>query len=299
MFPPRGHRLEPAPPPSVSAMRPGPAAYPHPHPLTPTEHAAYERDGYHIARGMFAPAAVTEMAEAFTALASGGPVPGLSSLPPALTPGDPLAAWPRMLHPHAHPELPTHGVCMRWYLDPRIGAILRQLLGEEPIGTQSMFYFKPPGARGQDFHQDNFYLRVRPGTCIAAWMAVDPADQGNGGLRVVRGSHRLPTICPSQADLSRSMAVEHVDIPPGMEVVDPVLAPGDVLFFNGQVIHGSEPNRSSDRFRRSFICHYMPESATEIAKWYHLLQRFDGTRVERTLTTGGGPCGALESKAAH
>jgi ectoine hydroxylase-related dioxygenase (phytanoyl-CoA dioxygenase family) len=33
------------------------------------------------------------------------------------------------------------------------------------------------------------------------------------------------------------------------------MEPGDVLFFNGQVIHGSLPNRSSTRFRRALIAH--------------------------------------------
>ena len=32
---------------------------------------------------------------------------------------------------------------------------------------------------------------------------------------------------------------------------------GDVLFFHGKTIHGSPPNVTNDRFRRSFICHYV------------------------------------------
>ena len=38
---------------------------------------------------------------------------------------------------------------------------------------------------------------------------------------------------------------------------------GDTLFFNGSLIHGSGPNRSKDRFRRSFICHYVSQSHRE------------------------------------
>ena len=42
----------------------------------------------------------------------------------------------------------------------------RLLLGREPYAAQTMFYFKPPGARGQALHQDQTPLRVQPGTCL-------------------------------------------------------------------------------------------------------------------------------------
>ena len=47
---------------------------------------------------------------------------------------------------------------------------LTGLLGNEPYAAQTMVYFKPAGSRGQALHQDNYYLRVHPGTCMAAWM---------------------------------------------------------------------------------------------------------------------------------
>ena len=48
--------------------------------------------------------------------------------------------------------------------------------------AQSMFYFKPPTARGQALHQDNIFLQAHPETCIAAWIAIDDCDGENGGL---------------------------------------------------------------------------------------------------------------------
>ena len=48
--------------------------------------------------------------------------------------------------------------------------------------------FKPPGARGQAFHQDNYYLLVQPYTCVAAWLAVDRSWPENGGLQVCPGT---------------------------------------------------------------------------------------------------------------
>lgn len=54
--------------------------------------------------------------------------------------------------------------------------------------------------------------------------------------------------------------------------------PGDVLFFNGSLVHGSQPNRSADGFRRSLICHYIGRSAQRIGRWYPTLS-MTGDRV--------------------
>jgi ectoine hydroxylase-related dioxygenase (phytanoyl-CoA dioxygenase family) len=251
----------------------------HPAPtIAPAELAAARTRGYHIVRGLVPPTEVAALRDRFMEAAEDGPVTGLSLVPPATAAGDPLARWPRMMHPHAstsHPDLAR--ATARWLLDPGLLGILQALMEDEPVAVQSMFYFKPPGARGQDFHQDDFYLRVEPGSCWAAWIAIDPADPGNGGLAVVPGSHRLPVLAPDAADLRRSMATERVVIPAGMAAEPTHLAAGDALCFHGRLIHGSEPNRSPDRFRRSLIFHYAPVATTAIAAPYlAVARRADG-----------------------
>jgi ectoine hydroxylase-related dioxygenase (phytanoyl-CoA dioxygenase family) len=154
-----------------------------------------------------------------------------------------------------------------------------------------MFYFKPPGGRGQALHQDNFYLRVKPGTCIAAWTAVDDTDLENGSLFVVPGSQYSEVLCPHPADPSKSFSVEEVDIPDGMAPVEMRMGAGDVLFFNGSLIHGSYPNISKDRFRRAFICHYVPQDTEAMSAGYYPLHDFQGNQLTRESAEGGGPCG--------
>ena len=205
-----------------------------------------------------------------------GPIEGLCDIRSDFAATDPLARWPRMLHPHSHMDKPVGPLAMRMMLDRRLEGILRELFGEEPFAVQSMFYFKPPGARGQDLHQDNFYLRVKPGTCIGMWLAVDDADRGNGGLVVVPGSGKMDVVCPETADASTFFTTEHVSVPKGLAEVPVDLKAGDVMFFNGSVIHGSYPNTSKDRFRRAFISHYVPASTTELANWYRTPYSFDG-----------------------
>lgn len=264
--------------------------------------AAWERDGYLIVRGLIPPAEVAALIAAAMAQAALGPVPGLwdedfTRRHPVAD--DPLARHPRLMQVHRHPDQPLGPPARRWLLHPRIAEIVTALLGEAAYAAQSMLYFKPPGARGQALHQDNFYLSVLPGTCLAAWLALDAADAANGGLMVVPGSHRLPLLCPEPADLTRSFVADQTPVPAGMAAQQLALAPGDVLFFTGQVIHGSTPNTTAARWRRSLICHYLPQSSTAIHAWYQPLLDFAGGEHRIAVSSAGGPCGSPLAGVPH
>jgi ectoine hydroxylase-related dioxygenase (phytanoyl-CoA dioxygenase family) len=176
--------------------------------------------------------------------------------------------------------------------DPRIFDTVTELIGPA-LGAQSMFYFKPPTARGQGLHQDNLYLRAHPETCIAAWIAIDDCDAENGALVVVPGTHAMEVVCPDvPADLTQSFSAGPVvAVPDGLSVVQTEMRAGDVLFFHGSLVHGSKPNTSASRFRRSLILHYIPESATEVSRFYDPLVAPSGALVTRAAAAGGGPCG--------
>lgn len=254
--------------------------------LSTEEIAAYHRDGFHVARGLFDADQVAATRAYFDQLAERG-VPIEGHWRPDLESGDPLKRYPRIMHPHMFDEQSKDRL-----LDPRVHRVLRQLLDEDAVACQTMFYFKPPGGRGQAFHQDNYYLRVKPATCIAAWLAVDPSTPENGGLQVCPGTHTMDLVCPEPADNEMSFTNDYVPPPEATEPVKLELDPGDVLFFTGSVIHGSGPNRTKDTWRRSFISHYMPTSATHIGKWYiPVMFDFDGNPISREANDWGGPCG--------
>jgi ectoine hydroxylase-related dioxygenase (phytanoyl-CoA dioxygenase family) len=263
----------------------------------------FRRDGFTVAREVFSADQVAEIRDAFTELGRNGPVPNLSdthrleNADPAI---DPLTKWPRMMHMHFRDDLAVGPITMKYMLHPKLHPILRELFKEEPLAVQSMFYFKPPGARGQDLHQDNFYLKVKPGTCIAAWIAIDDADEENGGIVCVPGTGDLEIACPERADATKFFTTEHVSPPAGLKEVPVNLKAGDVLFFNGSTIHGSPPNRSETRFRRALICHYVGESSRELSPWYRKPMSFDHRVHEIPEATGGGPCGTpQEISSAH
>jgi len=260
------------------------------HTLAPRQRQEFEADGHLVVRGLLAADEVQLLKDTFMAMHARGPVEGyFNPKTEAEAKGDPLKMYPRIMHPHRFDD-----TARRYLLDPRLEAILTDLFGEEPLAAQTMLYFKPPGARGQALHQDNFYLKVDPGTCIAAWIPLDKTDAANGCLEVVPGTHAMDLFCPEEADTSVSFTRDYVAPPPGLSAVPVEMEPGDVLFFNGSLVHGSGPNRTADRFRRSFICHYIGRSAERMSTWYRPILTFGGDEVALDANTGGGPCGVEE-----
>jgi len=257
----------------------------------------FARDGYVVVPGLFSPAEVEEIREVFTKMHADG-VPGhyepRTVRDGVEDPNDPLYQYPRVMMPHRFNARAKH-----YMLHPGVTRVLKELFQAEPVATQSMFYFKPPGARGQALHQDQFYLLVEPGTCIAAWTAIDDCDAENGGMMVVPKTHDAPIVCPDLANRGESYTTHFVPVPKGHKPQLAKMKAGDTLFFNGSVIHGSGPNRSKTRFRRSFICHYASGNLRRISGAYHPLTRMDGTEYEVEIQTSGGPCGEGWTGAAH
>jgi phytanoyl-CoA hydroxylase len=257
--------------------------------ITREEVSFWNREGYLIVRQLFSAEATGAIRKHFDKLAEDGkPVEGYWK--PDLSEeaaGDPLKRYPRVMHPHRW----DGGFSMRYLLHPGVREVLETLYGGPAVGTQTMYYFKPPGARGQALHQDNFYLQVKPGTCIAAWTAIDRATPENGGLYVVPGTQDMEIVCPETADGADSFTTHLVKAPKGKKAMPVELEEGDTLFFNGSLVHGSPPNRSKTQWRRSFISHYMPASAQHISKYYAPLFDFSGNVVEKSPSADGGPCG--------
>lgn len=246
----------------------------------------WEKDGYLIARGVFSADEIEKFRNHFMEWNASERKEDFDRIDS--TGQDPLAQFPRIIHPHRRDAL-----SLDFLLDPRIQEILLSFLDDEPFGAQTMFYFKPPQARGQALHQDQAYLRAAPGTCVAAWMAVDDCDLENGCMMVVPGSHRLPLLCPITANLEESFTGEQVPVPDGYEAVPGLMKAGDVMFFHGNLIHGSGPNRSHTRFRRALIGHYITGDSTEAWEFYHPLLRFDGSEAHLADAKTGSECGKV------
>ncbi len=245
----------------------------------------FDSQGFLNVRRLFSAEEVDRYRRHFMELRAAGSYPGDSAGVDNAS-NDPLKRYPRMIHMHRWDEL-----SMQWMLDARLRDCMTDLLGREPFAVQTMLYFKPPGARGQALHQDQHYLHVDPGTCIAAWLALDDCDEENGCLQMVPDSHSWPLLCSAEADTTQSFTDVTVDLPDGIAAQPVLMQAGDVVFFNGQVVHGSYPNSSADRFRRAFIGHYIAGEAQQVARYFHPVLRMNGTQVELDISEGGDLCG--------
>lgn len=252
----------------------------------------FEKEGYLIVKGVFQAGEVEEIRSTFEGISQTS-IPGFFEPDFQTGAEDPLKRYPRVMHPHRF-----NSIAKNYMLHPGVMAILEDLYGEEAYAAQSMFYYKPPRSKGQALHQDNFYLKVEPGNCIAAWTAIDRCDEENGCMLLVPKTNHYEIVCPELSDKNESFTTHYVKPPKDEKPVPAVMEPGDVLFFNGNLIHGSYRNKSQDRFRRAFICHYANSSAYRISHWYNPLYRADGSEVEFELNPDGGPCG-IETPAYH
>lgn len=260
--------------------------------VSPKKVSSYRRHGYTLVRGLFGKRETKRLRTYFTDMVErGGDGWAEGGVHPESD--DPLKRYPRLLQPHRGDE-----VAMNYMVDERIRNWLTAFYGREPYAVQTMVYFKPPGARGQALHQDQRYLRAEPGTCMAAWLALEDIDEGNGCLTIVPGTQDVPMLCPGTSDSTMSFTGDQVPVPKKLKEIPVIMKEGDVLFFNGSLVHGSGPNLSKDRFRRIIVGHYIEGSSDKVAHYYFPVYRFDRSTVDGLEANpwGGGPCGVLVDK---
>ena len=147
----------------------------------------------------------------------------------------------------------------------KVCAMVAQLVGHPVLRVwHDQIHYKPPRTGGPtDWHQDHPYWPIlQPADLVSAWVALDDADEENGCMWMVPGSHRWgphkggtigtdPGTFRPQPDLAL--------VPEG-ESVEPVPCPvrkGQVMFHHCLTWHGSPPNRSG-RGRAAIAVHYMP-----------------------------------------
>lgn len=246
----------------------------------------FDRDGYVIVRGLLSGDEVSQIKNRFEEIWTEG-VPGHFERKEGTYLNSCESGYPRVIHPHRFDALSREVL-----LDSRIARIVGALLDDEPVAAQTMYYWKPPGTKGQAPHQDNLYLQAEDQAgCLAAWIAIDGCNEENGCLILVPGSHKMELLCPGDADPNLSYFGHHVATPEGYREVPAIMEPGDVIFFGGHTIHGSGPNISTERCRRSFICHYIGSRSTKSASFYNPLIRMSGEEFDNEASTMGSPCG--------
>ena len=149
---------------------------------------------------------------------------------------------------------------------------VEELLGSKSEMVVENALLKPPFiGRDKPWHQDSAIFDL-PVDCpvVGAWISLDQADEENGCMQVIPGSHKKGAV-PHY--MLKDWQLCDRDVPEG-ETVNIPLNPGDCLLWDGLLFHGSQPNKSSRR-RRALQFHYKPASVPWIKK-EERLKNFDG-----------------------
>ncbi len=134
------------------------------------------------------------------------------------------------------------------------------LLGGEVYHYHSKMIMKEPRVGGAwTWHQDYGYWYQNgvlfPLLC-SAFIAVDRATKENGCLQVLRGSHLAGRIDHILTGDQAGANLERVNELAGrLELVHVEMEPGDAIFFDCNLLHRSDQNRS-EKPRWSLICCY-------------------------------------------
>jgi hypothetical protein len=216
--------------------------------LSYDEVAAFQRDGYVLARGLFDEEEADILRK--TAKADAAFQQHTYDVKDGAGGATKLALWNKVGED-------VYGTVARC---PRIVDAMEQLLGDEVYHYHSKMSIKEPFTGGAwNWHQDYGYWYLNG--CLfpdlaSAFIAVDPNTRENGCLQVLKGSHKMGRVEHGKFGDQTGADPERVEnAMKQMELVYVEMSPGDVLFFHSNTLHRSDQNKSPLP-RWSLICCY-------------------------------------------
>jgi ectoine hydroxylase-related dioxygenase (phytanoyl-CoA dioxygenase family) len=138
---------------------------------------------------------------------------------------------------------------------PRVLDAVEGVLGPDVLLLACNFFCKYPAQeRGDRFvawHQDVTYWGLEPPRAITAWIAIDDADEENGCMRVIPGSHRLGLLEHGKSARAGNLLSINQEVPEALvdetRAVTLPLRAGQMSLHDGMLLHASHENRSSRR----------------------------------------------------
>jgi ectoine hydroxylase-related dioxygenase (phytanoyl-CoA dioxygenase family) len=167
--------------------------------------------------------------------------------------------------PYMHPHKDS-GYIEKIFAHPKAIEYMELVLGDKIEGVQTWAYFKPPGELGRDAHQDGFYSQSVWNSIANISIALDDTDESNGGLWAYEGSQFLPLLDievneervktnPSNWGNERG---KECKMPEGHNFpkIYAKLKKGQAFLIHSHLVHGSDDNNSTDKYRRSILSGY-------------------------------------------
>ena len=223
--------------------------------LTPAQVGLYHQQGYLILKGFFNPEEINKLYQ--TALDDNAMHNNALDVNDKSGKKSKLSLW-------FTPGNDVFGYMTR--SEKMISAVKQCLGGEAPVcHFHSKLMQKEPKVGGAwEWHQDYGYWYKNqfmfPDEMISVMVALTEANQDNGCLQVIKGSHKLGRVNHGFAGEQTGadmVMVNNALIT--MELVYVELEPGDALIFHSNILHRSEANLS-DRTRWSIISCYNLQS---------------------------------------
>ncbi len=218
--------------------------------LTDDEIARYRRQGQLSPAWRLSTSEVTEIRDALTRLIAARP-----ELKPDFIPL-PHQPWNEAAVPLAREffQIATNPA----FLD-----IAEQLIGPDIILWASAVFCKPAGTGLEvPWHQDGQYWPIRPRATVTLWIALDEVTRDNGCMQVIPGSHLVGDFKHLVSD-REDLVLNNVLDDPRLDLGTAYaveLSPGQISLHDVNLVHGSQPNRSSQR-RAGYAIRYMPASS--------------------------------------
>ena len=181
------------------------------------------------------------------------------------------------LYPKTRPEAFHHNMLVG---DPFIHHILNQdcitKISEHYLGSDFALFGahyiakKPYDGKPVGWHQDGSYWPLKPMKVISLWVAGTYSNKNNGCMRVIPGSQKKEILQPSKMiKLDPDKYVLDLGIDKKYIKTNDAkninLNPGDISIHNPNIVHGSNPNYSSD-WRIGLTLRIIPSSTSVIRK---------------------------------
>ena len=151
---------------------------------------------------------------------------------------------------------------------PRILDAVEDLYGPDLLCWSSSFFIKEQESPAfVSWHQDSTYWGLSRPDVVTAWVAFTAADEGNGAMQVVPGSHRHDQIPHRDTFAKNNLLTRGQEVAVEVDEQKSVrldLKPGEMSLHHVRLVHGSPPNTSDDR-RIGFAIRYIPTSVSQVA----------------------------------
>ena len=128
--------------------------------------------------------------------------------------------------------------------------VVESIIGKDILVCGTTLFIKNPDKKGfVSFHQDAKYIGLEPHNWVTGWLAVTDANEENGCMRMLKGSHKKDLKFHDQKFdennlLTRGQTIENVLI---NETTPVILKAGQLSLHHPKIIHGSGLNKSKER----------------------------------------------------